>query len=237
MTDQKSLQKYCEAAVSILNSQYEATKVFHHAGTAGSAREQILKDFLSAHLPELVTVVSGQIFDSNENYSKQQDIVLVLKSTPRLPFASSSDLIFQEGVVATIEIKTTLNRDTLRIVGENIVSLRKLERAVVATAQMAVMHSWPPEKILTAIVTYGGNSLESLASMLTKMTNDARPDLLLDLSKGLLIQNHRLLLEKSGDEAYRLIDNPAEGFKVFLTFLTEITGTLSARGVYWRRYW
>lgn len=74
MTDSKTLQRYCEAAVSTLNSQYEATKVLHHAGTAGSIREQILRDFLSAHLPELITVVSGQIFDCKGNYSKQQDV-------------------------------------------------------------------------------------------------------------------------------------------------------------------
>lgn len=237
MADQKALQKYCESALSILNSQYDATKVLRHAGTAGSAREQILKDFLSAHLPELITVVSGQIFDANENYSKQQDIVLVLKSMPRLPFASGSDLIFQEGVVATIEIKTTLNSSTLKVVGENIASVRKLGPGFFVTAQMSVTHSWPSNRILTAVVTYGGNTLESLASMLTGMENDARLDLLLDLSKGLLIQNHGLLLTKNSDAEYMLVNDPAEGFKIFLTFLTEITGTLSSRGVLWRNYW
>jgi len=237
MTNKKVLQKYCESLLSILNSQYEATKVLRHASTAGSAREEIIKDFLSAHLPKLIVVISGQIFDANENYSRQQDIVLVLKSMPRLPFASGSDLIFQEGVVATIEIKTTLNRNTLDIVGENIASVRKLESSVGATALLGITHSWPSDRILTAVVTYGGSSLESLGSMLIGMGNDARPDLLLNLSKGLLVQNHGLLLrEKSGAE-YILIDNPAEGFKVFLTFLTEITGTLSARGVRWRNYW
>lgn len=73
--------------------------------------------------------------------------------------------------------------------------------------------------------------------MLAGMGNDARPDLLLNLSKGLLVQNHGLLLGEKGGAEYILIDNPAEGFKVFLTFLTEITGTLSARGVRWRNYW
>jgi len=237
MTNQKTLQEYCESALSTLNSQYDATKVLRHASTAGSAREQIIKDFLSAHLPELITVISGQIFDANENFSRQQDIVLVLKSMPRLPFASGSDLIFQEGAVATIEIKTTLNRDTLEIVGENIASVRKLESSVVATAQFGITHSWPSDRILTAVVTYGGSSLKSLGSMLTGMGNDARPDLLLDLSKGLLVQNHGLLLTENGGVEYILIDDPAEGFKVFLTFLTEITGTLSSRGVQWRNYW
>ena len=236
MANQKTLQKYCESALSILNSQYGATKVLRHPSTTGSVREQIIKDFLSAHLPELITVISGQIFDAKENYSRQQDIVLVLKSMPRLPFASGSDLIFQEGVVATIEIKTTLNGSALEIIGENIASVRKLESSVGATAQFGVTHSWPPCRILTAVVAYGGSSLESLRSMLTEMRSDARPDLLLDFSKGLLVQNHGLLLRENGGAKYVLIDNPAEGFKIFLTFLTEITGTLSSRGVQWRNY-
>lgn len=237
MTDSKTLQRYCEAAVSILNSQYEATKVLHHAGTVGSIREQILRDFLSAHLPELITVVSGQIFDSKGNYSKQQDIVLVLKSMPRLPFASGIDLIFQEGVVATIEIKTILNSDALKMCGENIASVRKLESSVVATAAMGITHNWPLSRIITAVVTYGGDNLELVASMLTVMNDNGRPDLLLDLSKGLLVQNHGLLLPKNGNAEYLHINNPAEGFKFLLTFLSEVTGTLSARGVLWRNYW
>ena len=82
----KILRQYCEYALTVLNSQFQATKVITHTSTTGTIREQLIKDFLKAHLPELVTVLSGQIFDSENNYSKQQDIVLVMKSMPRLPF-------------------------------------------------------------------------------------------------------------------------------------------------------
>ena len=80
----------------------------------------MIKDFLIGHLPELVSVVSGQIFDAQNTFSRQQDIVLVLKSMPRLPFASGNDLIFQEGVVSTLEIKTNLNAVMLSQIGLNI---------------------------------------------------------------------------------------------------------------------
>jgi len=79
---EKVFHQYSECALAILRSQFDATKVLKHNATSGSAREQIIKDFLSAHLPELISVVSGQIFDSKDNYSKQQDVVLVLKSMP-----------------------------------------------------------------------------------------------------------------------------------------------------------
>ena len=237
MSEQKFLQKYCENALAVLNSQFAATKVLRHNATAGAAREQLIKDFLSNHLPELITVVSGQIVDANDNYSKQQDIVLVLKSMPRLPFSSGNDLIFQEGVVATIEIKTTLNANTLAAIGENIASVRSLHSSHVASAAMGVTHNWPLAKILTAIITYGGINIESLATSLAALPENHKPDLLLDLSKGLLIRNHGLLLQKQSEHEFLPVNNPAEGFKFFLTFLTEITGTLSSRGILWRNYW
>lgn len=237
MSSEKFFHKYLKSALAILNSQCDATRVLRHSATAGAAREQIIKDFLSSHLPELITVMSGQIVDSSENYTKQQDIVLVLKSMPRLPFASGSDLIFQEGVVAIMEIKTVLNTSVLRNIGENIKSVRELTPAAVVTTQMGITHNWPANKVLAAIVTYSGTSLESLLEQLVELEDDAQPDLLLDLSKGLLVRNHGLLLAKRGSYKYLLVDSAVDGFKFFLTFLTEITGTLSSRGVQWRKYW
>ena len=233
---EKVFQKYCENSLKILNSKYEATKVLNHNATAGAAREQILKDFLSEHLPELITVLSGQIFDSEDNYSKQQDIVLVLKSMPRLQFASDNDLIFQEGVVATMEVKTTLNLTVLKAIGDNIASVRTLKSASFGGAQMGINHNWPSQKVLTCIVTYGGSRLELLLDQLAQLTPEQKPDLLLDLSQGLLVKNHGLLVEQQGSTEYLLENNAAVGFKLFLTFMTEITGTLSARGVNWRKY-
>jgi hypothetical protein len=59
----KVFHQYCESALAILRSQYDATKVLKHNATSGAAREQIIKDFLSDHLPELISVVSGQIYN------------------------------------------------------------------------------------------------------------------------------------------------------------------------------
>ncbi len=233
---QKVFQTYCENSLKILYSKYEATKVLNHNATVGAAREQILKDFLSEHLPELITVLSGQIFDSEDNYSKQQDVVLVLKSMPRLQFASESDLIFQEGVVATIEVKTSLNSAVLKSIGDNIASVRSLKSSSFGSAQMGISHKWPSHKVLTSIVTYSGTNLGLIMDQLSVLSVEQKPDLLLDLSQGLLMRNHGLLVDEQGETEYLMENNPAVGFKLFLTYLTEITGTLSARGVNWRSY-
>ena len=232
----KVFHNYCKNALEILRTQYESTKILKHNATSGAVREQIIKDFLSEHLPELISVVSGQIFDSKDCYSKQQDIVLVLKSMPRLPFASGNELIFQEGVIATIEIKTALNRTVLKSIGDNIKSVTSLESAIGASAQMGITHSWPSNRVLTTIITYGGSKLVSYIDELANLEQSQKPDLLLDLSQGLLIKNHGLLVPQNESFDYLLVDDAAEGFKLFLTFLTEITGTLAGRGVLWRNY-
>jgi hypothetical protein len=231
------LRQYCQNALFILQSQYQATRLLQHNATAGSTREQIIKDFLVNHLPELVSVVSGQIFDSKSNFSRQQDIVLVLKSMARLPFARGNDLIFQEGVVATIEIKTNLNASVLQTIGENIRSVRLLSASIGASAQLGITHSWPSDKLLTAIISYEGASMESFDPTLAQMDEPAKPDLILDLGKGLFVRNHGLLLPQNGTSDYLSVPEPALGFMHFLTFLTEITGTISSRGVLWRSYW
>jgi hypothetical protein len=232
----RNFLQYCSGAISVLNSQFEASRIIKHNAAAGSIREQIIKDFLRSHLPELVSVISGLIIDVDDNYSKQQDIVLVLKSIPRLQFASSQDLIFQDGVVATIEVKSRLDAATMRSIGENIKSVRDLKSAIATTASMGVVHNWPQNKILTAIVCYDGILFDSIHSTLEELGDDSRPDLILDLSKGLLIRNHGLLTPKNGAQSYILMNGANQGFAFFLTVLTEITGTLSSRGIQWRRY-
>lgn len=233
----KILRQYCESSLNVLNSQYNSTKVLKHNATSGQVREQILKDFLSNHLPELVSVLSGQIIDSNDNYSKQQDIVLVLKSMPRLPFSSGSDLIFKEGVIATFEIKTKLNNNVLKSIGQNIESIRNLKSRVGAFGQMGVAHNWPINRILTSIITYEGASFESILPIINnELSENEKPDLILDLSKGLLIRNHGLLIQKQSHHEYILINEAPQGLELFLIFLTEITGTLSSKAVLWRSY-
>lgn len=197
----------------------------------------MIKDFLQKHLPELIHVVSGQIVDAEGCYSRQQDVVLMLKSIPRLNFSSKTELIFSEGVVATIEIKSRLNTETFKKACENIASVNKLKASIGASAQLGISHSWPSNRILNVIISYEGMSHSGLSKALSSIEESGRPDLILILSQGLWVRNHGLLLPRTEDYEHIICDNPAVGFMFFLTFLTEITGTISSRGVQWRNYW
>jgi len=231
------LMEYCAAAVSALTSQYEMTNVLGHAATAGAARESLIQNFFIDHLPEMTSVVSGVIVDATGKRSKQQDIVLMLKSMPRLRFASGHDLIFQEGAVGTFEIKTTITqRSILTGIGENIQSVRALIPTSKGGARMGNL-SWPHARIFTAILTYGGASLPNISAWLKEMPDDCRPDLYIDLSKGGLLKNEGIFEHKDEESnEYVEITGPALGLARLLTILADLTAMIEFREVKWSEY-
>lgn len=231
------LLEYCRGAVSALTAQYEMTKVLGHAATAGAAREGLIQNFLTEHLPEMATVVSGMIVDAKGNRSKQQDIVLMLKSMPRLRFASGHDLIFQEGAIATFEIKTAINKQrVVTEICENIRSVGSLSPTSLAGTRMGDL-TWQHARILTAVLTYGGTRLSTIDKWFGQAPDADRPDLYLDLSRGILIKNDGSFEPVSAKTSkYLMVENAALGLARFLTILATITGAVQTREVKWSAY-
>lgn len=188
----KPLVKYCQGAIDALNAQHKMTEVLGHAATSGAARERLIQDFLTSHLPEMTSVVSGVIVDSTGERSKQQDIVLMLKPMPRLAFASGHDLIFQEGTIATFEIKTQITPYILDGIVANIASVKRLVSRTQAGAQLGGL-DWPYGRILHVVLTYGGSGLGTIRNRLNTLPETGKPDVYLDLTRGILIKNESLL--------------------------------------------
>jgi len=230
----KPLIEYCEGAVRALTAQYEMTKVIGHSVSAGSVREKLIFDFLTAHLPEMTTAVSGVIVDSHSRRSKQQDVVLMLKSMPRLPFASGNDLIFQEGALATIEIKTDISPSVLDKIGENIESVKSLQPSSKAGSQLGDLR-WPWGRILAVVVTYGGSDLGIIQEKLGAMSLGC-PDIYLDLTKGILVRNEGYLLEQTGSDAYLRFEGAGRGLAHFLALLSVVSGNFRLREIKWEKY-
>jgi hypothetical protein len=231
----KPLVEYCHGAVRALNAQYEMTKVLGHSVTAGSARERLIQDFLLAHLPEMTSMVSGVIIDSEGRRSKQQDIVLMLKSMPRLPFASGHDLIFQEGAVATFEIKTEITPSILEAISLNIESVKTLAPSTLDGVQFGDL-DWPYNRILNAVITYGGSGLESIKKTLATLPEARQPDVYFDLTKGMLVKNDGVLFGLDGSSSFLVFNDPSVGLARLLTLLSKVTGRLVMRGVKWDSY-
>jgi hypothetical protein len=231
----KPLVEYCKGAVKALNAQYEMSNVLGHSATAGSARERLVHDFLIAHLPEMTSVVSGMIIDSSGQRSKQQDIVLMLRSMPRLPFASGHDLIFQEGAVATFEIKTQISPSTLDTIAINIESVNALVPSTLEGVQLGDL-DWPYARILNVVLTYGGSPLSVIDRKLIELPTAGQPDIYLDLTKGALIKNDGVLMIQDSPARYIQVDDAGLGLARLLTLLSKVTGRLVMRGVHWDSY-
>ncbi|MGG4603764.1 DUF6602 domain-containing protein [Paenalcaligenes sp. Me131] len=231
----KPLVKYCRGAVEALNAQYKMTEVLGHAATAGTAREHLIRNFLTSHLPEMTSVVSGVIIDSTGQRSKQQDIVLMLKSMPRLTFASGHDLIFQEGAVATFEIKTQITPSVLNDIANNIESVKSLVPSNLAGAQLGDL-DWPYSRVLHVVLTYEGSELSVINEKLNSLPDVSKPDVYLDLTKGILIKNEGFLFLKNGTEEYLCYKDPAIGLARFLALLSKVTGRMVTRSIKWDAY-
>ncbi|WP_146092815.1 DUF6602 domain-containing protein [Xanthomonas arboricola] len=231
----KPLIEYFRAVVNALNAQYEATAVLGHSVTAGAARERLIQDFLKSHLPEMTSIVSGVIIDSDGRRSKQQDIVLMLKSMPRLPFSSGHDLIFQEGVVATFEIKTEIRPAKIKEIAENIRSVKRLVPSSLGGVELGDL-TWPYDRILIVVVTYGGSDLSIIKDALVDMEPLGRPDVYIDLKRGALIANEGLLLDQDGLDEYLRFDGAEVGVARLFVLLSKMTGRLVMRTVKWERY-
>lgn len=105
------------------------TKQIEHNGVKGSAREDLLKEYLRNLLPDKYSISSGIIIDFNQNQSKQQDFIIHdALNCPSFFKTNSNTILPIESVYATIEIKSTLNYDTLKQCVENIESVRKLNK-------------------------------------------------------------------------------------------------------------
>lgn len=237
MADGKKIYgRYCDAAVEALRAQYEMTKVIGHNASMGASREGILRDFLAAHLPEMTSPVTGVVFDSKGAYSRQQDIVFVLKSFPRLPFASGVDLIYVEGVVATVEIKTVVNPSVWPAIAENLKAVRALTPSSLGSTTMGNLDAWDETQIFCAVVTYGGAPLDTMRKTILGSAVEGWPDVYLDFEKGMLVRNFEVLIPDGDGEDFVEIQGAGGAFAHFLTYLTKITGQLVLRGVAWDAY-
>ncbi len=105
------------------------TKQIEHNGVKGSAREDLLKDYIKNLLPEKYSISSGIIIDNNQTQSKQQDFIIHDSfNCPSFFKTNSNSILPIESVYATIEIKSTLDYHTLEQSAKNIESVRTLNK-------------------------------------------------------------------------------------------------------------
>lgn len=204
------IKQYFEARRQALIALGDAV-VHTHAGIAGSAREVLIRELLTIHIPPSLGVGTGLVFGhdwasrgSKEDISTQQDVVIYRKDFPVLEVGGAT-LFFREGVVATIEAKTNYEKAKLAQLLEDASSVRRVKPTEISTFQMglgAPQFRAATRRVLCGVFYYRGIETRSAlvaelnrlllhrASELSVPVDQvAAPDFFYSAQAGLIVRN------------------------------------------------
>lgn len=126
-----------------------------HSLHKGTPREAFIKEFLTSHLSERVAIGSGEIIaaESKPNQARNQiDIVIYNRDYPKLDFGGGIRGFLAESVVATIEVKSTLDKAAIEQSVRTAATVKGLARNIV----QAFSAGYQPPSILSYVVAYDG---------------------------------------------------------------------------------
>ena len=117
-----------------LVEQFNDARAATSPGTVGDAMEQPVRNQLEQILPRGIAVGEGFVIDSEGGTSRQTDVILYEKDTcPRFSVNNTPETTYYpcEGVIAVGEVKSSLDRQSLRDSFEKIASVKGLQRRAV----------------------------------------------------------------------------------------------------------
>jgi hypothetical protein len=121
----------------------------------GTPREAFIKEFLASHLSETVAIGTGEIIDQSSKPDEprnQMDIVIYRRDYPKLDLGGGINVFLAESVVATVEVKSVLDKNALE---QSIKAARNVKRLIVLT-RWGKQDSFRPPSILNYVVAYDG---------------------------------------------------------------------------------
>ena len=118
-------------------------------------REAFIREFLERHLNSTVSIGTGEIIDchSKPNESRNQfDIVIYKKNFPRLDFGGNINGFLVESVAATIEVKSTLDKDGIIQAVKAARRAKELKKHEIRSFSVGYI----PPSVLSFVVAYDG---------------------------------------------------------------------------------
>jgi hypothetical protein len=121
-----NFQQWFDHAEIALSHEANQAGLLQQSSLVGSAREFLIHRVLRSILPPVVHIGSGRVIDMKRNASRQIDIVIYDPRFPILEIQSGIGMYPIEGVIATVEVKSTLTAKSLDEALENTSSLLQL---------------------------------------------------------------------------------------------------------------
>lgn len=126
-----------------------------HSLHKGTPREAFIREFLEKHLNSTVAVGTGEIIDSRSKPKEQRnqfDIVIYKRNYPKLDFGGGVSGFLAESVVATIEVKSTLDKAGI----EQAVRAARAAKSLQKNEVKSFSTGYIPPSILSFVVAYDG---------------------------------------------------------------------------------
>ncbi|MDB6132925.1 MAG: hypothetical protein JWM59_1168 [Verrucomicrobiales bacterium] len=127
-----------------------------HSIHMGTPRENFIKTFLEDHLSETIAIGTGEIIDSASKPGEQRnqmDIVLYKRNYPKINFGGGIHGFLAESVIATIEVKSTLDSEGLEAAMKAAQKLKGLKRTM---SKLHLGGGYKPPGIQSYLVAYAG---------------------------------------------------------------------------------
>lgn len=121
----------------------------------GTPREAFIKEFLEDHLNSTVAIGTGEIIDSRSkpgDRRNQFDIVIYKRNYPRLDFGGGINGFLAESVIATIEVKSLLNKAGI----EQAVGAARTAKQLQKSEVKSFSTGYIPPSIFSYVVAYDG---------------------------------------------------------------------------------
>lgn len=220
---------FCSVSKKMKIDFEEITSKIQHNGEKGTARENILQEYLKSYIPEKYSFSKGTIVDCKDVQSKQIDIIIHDKFlTPYLVDMNDTKIIPIESVYGVIEVKSTLSKDELRKCVKNIESVRKLQKKTISD------YNFP-----TAGMVFAYNSdasLEAIYKNLNELSEDVDIDKRIScvcvLNKGVIMPVDKnglrnVTLFPNVNTVYGIFNNTDDALLLFYLILSQILNSIT----------
>jgi len=121
----------------------------------GTPREAFIREFLDKHLNSTVAIGTGEVIDARSQPGatrNQFDIVIYKRNYPRLDFGGGVNGFLVESVVATIEVKSTLDKAGI----DQAVRAARVAKQLQKNEVRSFSTGYIPPSVLSFVVAYDG---------------------------------------------------------------------------------
>jgi hypothetical protein len=234
MSSNLDLAAACQEFQTVLESQLGLSRAtVHHAGTQGGITEDRWITVLRSALPRRYDVARAQVVDSNGQVSDQIDcVVFDPQYTPTLFNQEHHRFVAAEAVYAVLEVKPTLNKETLDYAGAKAASVRRLRRTSIEIPHAGGVY--PPKPvfpILAGILALDCDWAEGLGATFEARVAELAEDHALDIG---------CVLRVGGFERREGVLSRVPADQCLMWFLFRLLARLQALGtvpaIDWTRY-